>query len=109
MENVISESNLYKEWIELPEEIMEPEKFNDCIPVEFLSLSSFCDPYIDSFTILGKDKRGHEKEYVKEGFKILHKDFWLLWKELKLIPKHKFGVSLSIDDNWYFVSTLRRK
>ncbi len=109
-------SELYKEYLKNQEEIIEPAKRED-LPTVLSPLFPFIDSHIDYFLTTYTPEKGRYKgieiESVKEGFEIIHKDFWPTYKELKVTEDLRYfkvlkGRSTDNREAWYFCSALKR-
>lgn len=74
-----TESNLYKEYLMDPLNLMEPDTFQSLSSPEFYSrTSTYIDPYLYYFFYTVKGK-----EYVGYGFKVIDSEFWNIYNEDK--------------------------
>ena len=89
-----TESKMYKEYLEDPLNLMEPDTFKSLSSPKFYSqVSEFIDPYLDYYfySVKGSDHVGY-------GFRIIDKAFWDIYNEDK---DKKVKIAKDSEDRWY--------
>lgn len=90
-----SNSSLYKEWTENPEDVIEPTKATEVF-VTVPSLLPWVDPYIDHC-----ESSYNGKEYYGRGFHITdYSNFMKAFNDLPQRPKGKFWIVKRPDNKW---------